>query len=80
LVADPRGLFACRSGTPLDPESDPSAHKLSADAPHYLVVDTNVALHQVGAGPCCGSSSSNSSSRGVAAAVFVSGAGTPVSI
>jgi hypothetical protein len=37
----------CRSGSPLDPGCDPSAHKLAADARHYLVIDTNVALHQV---------------------------------
>ncbi|KAF8058848.1 RRP44A [Scenedesmus sp. PABB004] len=35
------------SGSPLDPGCDPSAHKLSPDAPHYLVIDTNVALHQM---------------------------------
>lgn len=35
------------SGSPLDPECDPSAYKLSPDAPHYLVIDTNVALHQM---------------------------------
>ena len=38
------------SGTPLDPESDPAANKLSAHAAHYLVVDTNVALSQVRGG------------------------------
>lgn len=38
------------SGTPLDPESDAAANKLSATAKHYLVVDTNVALSQVGHG------------------------------
>jgi hypothetical protein len=36
-----------RSGSPLDPECDPASHKLSAAAPHYLLIDTNVALHQV---------------------------------
>ena len=40
------------SGSPLDPECDPSAYKLSADAAQYLVVDTNVALHQVTGGQC----------------------------
>lgn len=35
------------SGSPLDPDCDPSAHKLAADADHYIVVDTNVALQQV---------------------------------
>lgn len=35
------------SGSPLDPECDPASHKLSADAPHYLVIDTNIALHQM---------------------------------
>ncbi|KAK9797008.1 hypothetical protein WJX73_004308 [Symbiochloris irregularis] len=35
------------SGTPLDPESDPAVNKLSRDASHYLVADTNVALHQL---------------------------------
>lgn len=36
-----------RSGTPLDPECPAEAHVLSPDADYYLVVDTNVALHQV---------------------------------
>ena len=36
------------SGTPLDPASDPATNKLSAQAKHYLLVDTNVALSQVG--------------------------------
>lgn len=36
-----------RSGTPLDEKCDPSAHKLSASAKRYLLIDTNVALHQV---------------------------------
>jgi hypothetical protein len=36
-----------RSGSPLDAGCDPSAHKLAPDAKHYLVIDTNVALHQV---------------------------------
>lgn len=35
------------SGSPLDPECDPSAYKLSPDAERYIVLDTNVALHQV---------------------------------
>ncbi|KAL4428262.1 hypothetical protein ABPG75_002351 [Micractinium tetrahymenae] len=35
------------SGTPLDPECPPEACKLSGEAPHYLLVDTNVALHQM---------------------------------
>ena len=35
------------SGSPLDPESSPSVNKLSLDASHYIVVDTNVALQQV---------------------------------
>jgi exosome complex exonuclease DIS3/RRP44 len=35
------------SGTSLDPECDPSAYKLSIEAKHYLVIDTNVALHQL---------------------------------
>uniref|UniRef100_A0A383VI63 Uncharacterized protein n=1 Tax=Tetradesmus obliquus TaxID=3088 RepID=A0A383VI63_TETOB len=35
------------SGSPLDPGCDPSAHKLAPDAQHYLVIDTNVALHQM---------------------------------
>ncbi|GLI66006.1 hypothetical protein VaNZ11_009617 [Volvox africanus] len=35
------------SGSPLDPECDPASHKLSATAPHYLLIDTNVALHQL---------------------------------
>ena len=34
------------SGSPLDPECDSGAYKLSAEAPHYLVADTNVVLHQ----------------------------------
>lgn len=36
-----------RSGTPLDEKCDASAHKLSASAKRYLLIDTNVALHQV---------------------------------
>ena len=36
-----------QSGTPLDPSCPKDAHKLSKDAPHYLVVDTNIALQQV---------------------------------
>ncbi|KAF5828225.1 hypothetical protein DUNSADRAFT_18006 [Dunaliella salina] len=35
------------SGTPLDEECEASAHKLSASASHYLVIDTNIALHQL---------------------------------
>lgn len=35
------------SGTPLDPECDAASHKLSPSAPHYLLIDTNIALHQV---------------------------------
>ncbi|GAX77417.1 hypothetical protein CEUSTIGMA_g4862.t1 [Chlamydomonas eustigma] len=35
------------SGSPLDPECDPSSHKLSTSAKHYLLIDTNVALHQI---------------------------------
>lgn len=35
------------SGTPLDPECNVEAHKLSSTAKHYLVIDTNVALHQI---------------------------------
>ena len=35
------------SGTPLDPDCPPEAYKLSADAKYYLVVDTNIVLHQV---------------------------------
>ena len=35
------------SGSPLDPDCDQSAAKLSASAPHYLVVDTNIVLQQV---------------------------------
>ncbi len=30
----------------MDPECDPEAFKLSENAPHYVVVDTNVALQQ----------------------------------
>jgi exosome complex exonuclease DIS3/RRP44 len=37
------------SGSPLDPECPPEAAKLSGEAPHYLLIDTNVALHQVAA-------------------------------
>ena len=36
-----------QSGSPLDPRCDPEAAKLAADAPHYLVVDTNIVLQQV---------------------------------
>ncbi|EFJ53011.1 hypothetical protein VOLCADRAFT_55673 [Volvox carteri f. nagariensis] len=35
------------SGSPLDAECDPASHKLSGTAPHYLLIDTNVALHQL---------------------------------
>ncbi|KAL6756016.1 hypothetical protein V8C86DRAFT_129914 [Haematococcus lacustris] len=35
------------SGTPLDPEAAPESHRLSSSASHYLVIDTNVALHQI---------------------------------
>lgn len=35
------------SGSPLDPECDQAAAKLSASAPHYLIVDTNIVLQQV---------------------------------
>ncbi|KAG2423316.1 hypothetical protein HXX76_015463 [Chlamydomonas incerta] len=35
------------SGSPLDPQADAASHKLSAAAPHYLLIDTNVALHQL---------------------------------
>ena len=35
------------SGSPLDPQCDPESHKLSGEAPHYLIVDTNIALHQM---------------------------------
>lgn len=36
------------SGTPLDRECPPDCYKLSGEAAHYLLVDTNVVLHQVG--------------------------------
>ena len=35
------------SGSPLDPECDKDAVKLSGTAAHYLVVDTNIVLQQV---------------------------------
>ena len=35
------------SGSPLDPQCDRDAVKLSATAAHYLVVDTNIVLQQV---------------------------------
>lgn len=35
------------SGSPLDPECIASAVKLSDSASHYLLIDTNVALHQM---------------------------------
>jgi exosome complex exonuclease DIS3/RRP44 len=35
------------SGSPLDAQCDPESHKLSPEAPHYLVIDTNIALHQM---------------------------------
>ena len=35
------------SGSPLDPECPPESCKLSGEASHYLLVDTNVVLHQV---------------------------------
>ena len=49
--APPPSPFPPRSGSPLDDSCDASAHKLSAAAPHYLLIDTNVALHQVGGLP-----------------------------
>ena len=36
-----------QSGTPLDPKCPQDSQKLSKDARHYLVVDTNIALQQV---------------------------------
>lgn len=36
----------CRSGTALDPTCDQESVTLSSEAKHYLVVDTNVVLHQ----------------------------------
>ena len=35
------------SGSPLDPDCDPASHKLSAEAPQYTMIDTNIALHQM---------------------------------
>ncbi len=35
------------SGSPLDPACDAAAVKLSTDAKHYLIVDTNIVLQQV---------------------------------
>ncbi|KAI3428619.1 hypothetical protein D9Q98_007442 [Chlorella vulgaris] len=35
------------SGTPLDRECPPDCYKLSGEAAHYLLVDTNVVLHQM---------------------------------
>ena len=35
------------SGSPLDPDCDQDAVKLSGTASHYVVVDTNVVLQQV---------------------------------
>ncbi|KAI8464454.1 MAG: hypothetical protein J3K34DRAFT_526194 [Monoraphidium minutum] len=35
------------SGSPLDPECPPDAHKLGPGPGPYLVIDTNVALHQL---------------------------------
>jgi len=35
------------SGSPLDAECPPEGAKLSATASHYVVLDTNVALHQM---------------------------------
>lgn len=43
-IHNPQSL---RSGSPLDPECPPEAVKLAADAAAYLVIDTNVALHQL---------------------------------
>jgi hypothetical protein len=40
-----------QSGTPLDPACPADSHKLSASAQHYLVIDTNIALQQVGSLP-----------------------------
>lgn len=38
------------SGTPLDPECPSTSYLLADDARHYLIVDTNVVLQQVGTG------------------------------
>ncbi|MEW5299944.1 MAG: hypothetical protein WDW36_002913 [Sanguina aurantia] len=35
------------SGSPVDAECDPASHKLGAAAKQYLLIDTNVALHQI---------------------------------
>jgi len=35
------------SGSPLDPDCDPSSYKLSQDASQYIIIDTNIALHQI---------------------------------
>eukprot|EP00201_Polytomella_parva_P012818 CAMPEP_0175062708 /NCGR_PEP_ID=MMETSP0052_2-20121109/14323_1 /TAXON_ID=51329 ORGANISM="Polytomella parva, Strain SAG 63-3" /NCGR_SAMPLE_ID=MMETSP0052_2 /ASSEMBLY_ACC=CAM_ASM_000194 /LENGTH=297 /DNA_ID=CAMNT_0016328769 /DNA_START=89 /DNA_END=979 /DNA_ORIENTATION=+ len=35
------------SGSPLDSSCDPSQHRLSSAATHYVVIDTNIALHQL---------------------------------
>lgn len=35
------------SGSPLDPDCPPEHYKLSADAKSYIVIDTNIVLHQV---------------------------------
>lgn len=39
-------LGHCRSGSELDPSCKPENAKLSAGADHYLIVDTNIVLHQ----------------------------------
>lgn len=46
------------SGSPLDPDCDASAAKLSASAKQYLVVDTNIALQQVRRSRICSPPSS----------------------
>eukprot|EP00955_Chlamydomonas_euryale_P106165 365686-Chlamydomonas_euryale.AAC.3 len=35
------------SGSPLDLECPPESHKLGAASERYLLIDTNVALHQI---------------------------------
>lgn len=46
-AASCRPPVPCRSGSPLDAECPQEAHKLSGSAATYLLIDSNVALHQL---------------------------------
>ncbi len=41
------GCLLCKAAVPNDEEDNPQANRLPAESPHYLILDTNVVLHQV---------------------------------